>query len=46
MRTSRMEELYDLTTDSFEQHNLIRVPAYHERIRNMRGRLFDQLTGD
>jgi arylsulfatase A-like enzyme len=36
-------ELYDLRTDSLEQHNLIKHPEYQERIRAMRGRLFDQL---
>ena len=36
-------ELYDLQTDSLEQHNLIEVPALQERIRDMRHRLFDRL---
>jgi N-acetylglucosamine-6-sulfatase len=38
-----IDELYDLRTDSLEQHNLVKVPEYQERIRAMRGRLFDQL---
>jgi N-acetylglucosamine-6-sulfatase len=38
-----LNELYDLRTDSLEQHNLIEVPAYQERIRAMRSRLFDLL---
>jgi N-acetylglucosamine-6-sulfatase len=38
-----LDEFYDLTTDSLEQHNLIAVPTYQERIRAMRSRLFDQL---
>jgi N-acetylglucosamine-6-sulfatase len=38
-----MNELYDLRTDSLEQHNLIEVPAFQDRIRIMRGRLFDRL---
>jgi arylsulfatase A-like enzyme len=38
-----LNELYDLQTDSLEQHNLIEVPALQERIRDMRGRLFDRL---
>jgi arylsulfatase A-like enzyme len=38
-----LNELYDLETDSLEQHNLIEVPAQQERIRDMRDRLFDQL---
>jgi N-acetylglucosamine-6-sulfatase len=36
-------ELYDLQTDSLEQHNLIEVPAFQDRIRAMRARLFDRL---
>lgn len=38
-----LNELYDLRTDSLEQRNLIEVPAHQERIRAMRGRLFDLL---
>jgi N-acetylglucosamine-6-sulfatase len=38
-----LAELYDLKTDSLEQHNLIGVSAHQERIRAMRGRLFDRL---
>jgi len=38
-----LNELYDLETDSLEQHNLIEVPAQQERIRDMRDRLFDRL---
>jgi arylsulfatase A-like enzyme len=38
-----LDEFYDLTTDSLEQHNLIRMPAHQERIRAMRDRLFDHL---
>jgi arylsulfatase A-like enzyme len=38
-----LDEFYDLTADSLEQHNLIGVPAYQERIRATRARLFDQL---
>jgi hypothetical protein len=34
---------YDLRTDSLEQHNLIEVPLFQERIRAMRDRLFDRL---
>jgi len=37
------DELYDLKTDSLEQHNLIEVPLFQERIRAMRTRLFDRL---
>ena len=38
-----LDELYDLKTDSLEQHNLMEVPLFQERIRAMRGRLFDRL---
>ena len=34
---------YDLTTDPHERHNLIRVPAFQERIALLRDRLFDEL---
>ncbi|HPP02807.1 MAG TPA: DUF4976 domain-containing protein, partial [bacterium] len=34
---------YDLETDPHEQHNLIRVPSYRERIEAMRNQLFDEL---
>ena len=37
------DELYDLRTDSLEQHNLVHVPAYRDTVRAMRGRLFDRL---
>jgi N-acetylglucosamine-6-sulfatase len=38
-----LNELYDLETDPLEQHNLIEVPAFRERVRAMRERLFDRL---
>jgi N-acetylglucosamine-6-sulfatase len=38
-----VDEFYDLKTDSLEQHNLIDVPMFQERIQAMRGRLFDRL---
>jgi len=38
-----LNELYDLQTDSLEQHNLIEVPALQGRVRDMRDRLFDRL---
>jgi arylsulfatase A-like enzyme len=38
-----VNELYDLQSDSLEQHNLIDVPAYQTRVRAMRERLFDLL---
>ncbi|HEY7482792.1 MAG TPA: sulfatase [Gemmatimonadales bacterium] len=38
-----LNELYDLETDPLEQHNLIEVPAFQERVRAMRKRLFDRL---
>jgi N-acetylglucosamine-6-sulfatase len=34
---------YDLTTDPHERHNLIEVPAYQDRVAEMRKRLFDHL---
>jgi len=34
---------YDLQTDPHERHNLIRVPAYQERIAAMKKQLFDEL---
>ena len=34
---------YDLETDRVERHNLIKVPAYQERIAAMRKQLFDRL---
>lgn len=34
---------YDLQTDPHERHNLIRVPAYQERVEAMKKRLFDEL---
>ncbi len=36
-------ELYDLRTDSLEQHNLVDVPLYRDTVLAMRRRLFDQL---
>ena len=36
-------ELYDLATDSLEEVNLARVPAYRDTVRAMRNRLFDGL---
>jgi arylsulfatase A-like enzyme len=38
-----LNELYDLETDPLEQHNLIEVPAFQQRVRTMRARLFDRL---
>lgn len=38
-----INELYDLQTDPREMHNLIRVPAYQQRVREMRERLWDRL---
>lgn len=35
--------LYDLETDPLEQHNLIDVPAFQERVRALRTQLFDEL---
>lgn len=40
------EELYDLTTDPTEQHNLVAVPALRDTVNAMRGRLFDRLAAD
>ena len=34
---------YDLNSDPHERHNLIRVPAYQERIFELREKLFDEL---
>jgi N-acetylglucosamine-6-sulfatase len=34
---------YDLQTDPHERHNLINVPAYAERIEQMKQQLFDEL---
>ncbi len=34
---------YDLETDPFERHNLIKVPAFQENIAALRGQLFDEL---
>ncbi len=39
-------ELYDLSTDPEERHNLIDVPAFHETALEMRHRLFDRLEAD
>ncbi|MEM6779830.1 MAG: sulfatase [Planctomycetota bacterium] len=42
MRTSRpVEELYDMTSDPFEIHNLAEDPAHAETLATMRGRLDD-----
>lgn len=38
-----VQELYDLSSDSLERHNLIDVPAYQDTIRAMRNRMFDRL---
>ncbi|MGH7502566.1 MAG: SUMF1/EgtB/PvdO family nonheme iron enzyme [Longimicrobiales bacterium] len=38
-----LNELYDLEADPKEQHNLITVPAYAERVNTMRTRLWDLL---
>jgi N-acetylglucosamine-6-sulfatase len=38
-----LNELYDLQADPAEMRNLIHVPAYQQRIEQMRGRLFDRL---
>jgi N-acetylglucosamine-6-sulfatase len=38
-----IDELYDLQTDPREEHNLIFVPAFQERVRDMRRKLFDRL---
>jgi N-acetylglucosamine-6-sulfatase len=34
---------YDLKTDPHERHNLINVPAYSDRIEEMKKQLFDEL---
>ncbi len=34
---------YDLETDPYERHNLIKVPAYQEQIAELRKQLFDEL---
>lgn len=36
-------ELYDLTSDPMERHNLIDVPAMQDTVRAMRKRMFDRL---
>ena len=36
--------LYDLKTDPHERHNLIEVPAFRERARQMRDQLFRELA--
>ena len=43
-----IDELYDLSADPGEKHNLIADPAYAELIHSLRGRLYEQLkaTGD
>jgi len=38
-----LNELYDLETDPREQRNLINVPAYADRVKEMRTRLYDRL---
>ena len=35
---------YDLETDPIERHNLIQVPAYQERIAELRAQLFEELA--
>ncbi len=40
------EELYDLQNDPQERHNLVRVPAYQDRVHAMRNRLFDRLEAE
>jgi N-acetylglucosamine-6-sulfatase len=37
------EELYDLSTDPKEQHNLVSAPQHRETVDRMRSRLFDRL---
>lgn len=37
------DALYDLATDPHERHNLVRVPAFAERVAAMRKQLFDEL---
>lgn len=38
-----LSELYDLTADPEEQHNLVFVPEHRETVNQMRRRLFDRL---
>ncbi len=38
-----ISELYDLTSDPREQHNLVFVPEYRDVVNQMRKRLFDRL---
>ena len=35
--------LYDLQTDPYERHNLIRIPAFNELASNLKKQLFDEL---
>jgi N-acetylglucosamine-6-sulfatase len=35
-----MDSFHDLTTDPGERHNLIEIPAYQERIRELRTQMF------
>lgn len=37
------DSLYDLQTDSLEQHNLTAVPAFQEQVHTLRTRLFSEL---
>ncbi len=37
------DELYDLKTDPHEMHNLVDVPAYRDRLKAMRTRLWQKL---
>ena len=38
-----LDGFYDLQTDELERHNLIRVPAYQERIAKLREQMFGEL---
>jgi N-acetylglucosamine-6-sulfatase len=38
-----VQELYDLSTDPHELSNLAMAPEHQQRVREMRGRLFDRL---
>ena len=38
-----LDGFYDLQTDPIERHNLITVPAYRERIADLKKQLFDEL---
>ncbi len=41
-----LNELYNLENDPNEQHNLINIPAYQDRVDSMRTRLFDRLESE